>query len=272
MSLPTEERQHVEKRWFQKKITWIIGAIILIGASLAIFVSMTAGPVPEVGGRMIIEADPDTRIYVGDKLVGTTSVSFSWEELFGDERHSAIATELSDPDQTITAEILSGERATIVSRPSGMGIAGTSNVDVTQQSAYLVRRADGALDPVFALILKWSPPNQTSRSYLLPVRLRKGPAPSIIYFDSAGVAITGAWPPRFMRLFGRSPNEAKTKCSYKVMNPPPGPFAEEIESKGLWEPAAQVRKSGWIIAGTILGLLAVATGIVIYVGLKRSLK
>jgi hypothetical protein len=268
MSLPTEERQDIEKRWFQRKITWLIGAIILIGIALTVFVVVNQSPVPDVGGGLIIEADPDTRIYVGDRLVGKTSVTFSWGELFGDERHSAMAIELSDPDQSITAEMLSGEGATILSQPSGKAVAGTSNVDVTQQSAHLIRRVDGTLDPVFALILEWSTPNQGSGSYLLPIRLRKGPAPSEIYFDSGGVAITGAQPPRFMRILGRSPNEAKTKCSFTATNPP-SQFTEEIQTRGLWEPAGGAKRSPWIIAAAILCLLAAGIGIVTYVSLRR---
>src|SRR6516225_6592988 len=120
MSLPTEERQEVQKSWFQRKIIWLIGAIILLGIGLTVFISMNWSRTPDVGGGLIIEADSDTRIYVGDKLVGTTSVSLSWGDLFGDERHSAMAIELSDPDQTITAEMLSGPGASVLSKPSGM--------------------------------------------------------------------------------------------------------------------------------------------------------
>jgi hypothetical protein len=70
MSLPPEEHQDVEKRWLHKKIPWLIGAIILLGTGLVVLVSMQGGPIPDVGGGLIIEADPDTRIYVGDKRVG----------------------------------------------------------------------------------------------------------------------------------------------------------------------------------------------------------
>ncbi len=230
-----EEYGSAEKRWFQKRNTWIIGAVIVLLLGVVVFISVDTSPIPDVGGGLIIEADPGTRIYVGDKVVGTTGVAFSWGELFGDERHSAIAVELSDPDISITAEMLSGPDATMISHPSGMGIGGTANVQVTQQSAHLIRRLDGALDPVFALILIWSPPNQPSGSYVLPIRLRKGPAPSAIYFDSVGLATTGVPPPRFMRILGRSPNETKTKCSFTAKSPP-AQFAEEIKTKGLWEP------------------------------------
>jgi len=238
MSYAAEQHDTGQKRWFQKKKLWLLAAIVfLLGTGLIILMNAGWGPIPDVGGGLIIEADPGTRIYVGDKLVGTTSVAFTWAQLFGDERHSAIATELSDSDQPITAEMLSGPDATMVSQPSGKAVAGTWNVDVTQQSAHLIRTSDGLLDPVFALILEWSPPNQPSRSYLLPIRLRKGPAPSSIYFDSGGVSTMGAQPPKIMKLLGRSPNETKTKCSYTATNPPRR-FAEEIQTKGLWEPPA----------------------------------
>jgi hypothetical protein len=238
MSYSSQEHQEVEKPWFQKKWHWIVPAIALLVLGAILIINSGWSPIPDVGGGLIIEADPDTRIYIGDKLVGTTSVAFSWRELFGDERHSGIAVELSDPAPAITAEMLSGPGATKLSEPSGMGIVGTGNVQIIQQSAYLTRRADGALDAVFALKLVWSPPNQPSGNYLLPVRLRKGPAPSTIYFDSAGSATTAVLPPRFMRVLGRSRNETKTKCSFTAKSPPPQ-FAEEIRTKGLWEPGGE---------------------------------
>jgi hypothetical protein len=234
VSQSAPEQPDVKKRWFRTKTTWILTALLLLITGVVITV-VSSSPVPEVGGGLLIESDPDTRIYVGDKLVGTTSVLFTWGELFGDQRHSAIAVELSDPDQTITAEMLSGPGATLISQPSGKGVAGTANVQVTQRSPYLIRRADGMLDPVFALILDWFPPNQTSGRFLLPIRLRRGPTPSLTYFDSGATAITGVPPPRFMRILGRSPNETKTKCSFTAKSPPEQ-FFEEIKTKGLWEP------------------------------------
>jgi hypothetical protein len=238
MSHSTQEHQNVEKQRIRKKWRWIIAAIALLVLGAVLIINSGWSPIPDVGGGLIIDADPDTRIYVGDKLVGTTSVAFSWRELFGDERHSGIAVELSDPTPAITAEMLSGPGATKLSEPSGMGIVGTGNVQITQQSAYLTRRADGALDAVFALKLVWSPPNRSSGNYLLPVRLRKGPVPSTIYFDSAGSATTAVLPSRIMRIMGRSANETKTKCSFTAKSLPPQ-FAEEIRTKGLWEPGGE---------------------------------
>src|SRR5262249_20232870 len=86
----TEEQQEVEKQWFRRKHVWIIGVIVvlLLAAGLAVFSFARLHRTPDVGGGLTIDADPDTRIYVGDKLVGTTQVSFSWGQLFGDKRHN----------------------------------------------------------------------------------------------------------------------------------------------------------------------------------------
>ena len=147
MSLPAEEPQDAEKGWFQRKITWLIGAMILFGGALVVFVSMKGGPIPDVGGGLLIEADPDTRIYVGDKLVSTTSFAFSWGELFGDERHSAL-----------------------------------SNISYS----FLIRRANGEVDHVIAIVNDWAPANEPWRRYLLPLRLRKGKGASTVFFSLSG--------------------------------------------------------------------------------------
>jgi hypothetical protein len=235
MSYAAEHHDPGRVRWFQNRKLWILaGVVIILGAGLIFLTNADWSPIPEVGGGLIIEADPDTRIYVGDELAGKRSVAFTWRQLFGDEKHPAIAAEIADPDQAITPEMLSGPDATFLSEPSGKAVTGTAHVQITQQSAHLVRRGDGSLDSVFALILVWSPPNQESRSYLLPVRLRKGPNPSTVCFDGGGSSIVGGQPPKIMRIFGRSPNEAKNKCSFKAVIPPTA-FAKEISTKGFWE-------------------------------------
>ena len=132
MSSAARQTDTGHKRWFHNKKLWFLVAIVVfVGAGLVILMNAGWSPIPDVGGGLIIEADPDTRIYVGDKLVGKTSVAFTWGQLFGDSRHSAIATELSDSDQPITAEMLSGPGAIMVSQPSGKAVAGTSNVQIT---------------------------------------------------------------------------------------------------------------------------------------------
>ena len=261
MSYTIQEDQEIEERRFRKKRRWIIGAVALLVLGTVLIINSGWNPIPDVGGGLIIEADPDTRIYVGDKLVGTTSVTFSWRELFGDERDegwqtssgvinshkggklfgherdSGIAIEISDPAQGVTPEMLSGPGATKLSEPTGMATTGMPNVQVIQQRTHLIRRADGSLDEVLALVLVWSPPDRPSARYLLPVRLRKGQVPSTVHFDSASGQIIASSYPGIWRFFGRG-NEAKTKYSFTAKSPPPQ-FAEEIRTKGLWEPTGE---------------------------------
>jgi hypothetical protein len=232
MSYATENDDSGDKRSFQNLRFWRIGLLIILLATGVVFlIDASWNPISVMDGGLIIESDSDTRIYVRDKQVGTTSVVFSWGELIGDESHSAIAVELSDPDQFLTAEMLSVPNGTIVSDPSGMGFSGSAHV-----RPYLIRRADGVLDHVFALIVEWPLPNHARSTYLLPIRLRQGPAPSVSYFDSAAVATSEDWHPRIMRVFYKSLNERNTKYSFTASHPP-SKFAEEIKTKGLWEPS-----------------------------------
>jgi len=226
------ENDHSDERWFQNIRFWRIALLfILLSIGLVILIDASWNPISDLDGGFTIEADPDTRIYVGDRLVGTSSVAFSWGELFGDEKHSGFALEMSDPDQPITAEMLSGPNATIVLEEFSMRIGGTGDV-----RAHIIRTVDGALDPVFALILEWTPPNQSPGRYLLPIRLRQGPTPSASYFKLTGGATTGDWHPRIMKVFFQSVNETTTKWSFTATDPP-SQFADEIKANGLWEPA-----------------------------------
>jgi hypothetical protein len=133
--------------------------------------------------------------------------------------------------------MLSGLGATKLSEPTGMATTDMPNVQVIQQRAHLIRRADRSLDEVVALVLVWSPPDRASTRYLLPVRLRKGQVPSTVHFASVGGAITGSSYSGITRFLGRT-NEAMTKYSFTATSPPPQ-FAEEIRTKGLWEPGSE---------------------------------
>src|SRR5260370_29207759 len=96
------------KPWFMRKTVWVAAAIAfcLLVLGLGVFIYVGMKRIPEIGGGITIEADPDTRIYMGDKLVGTAQVSFTWEELFGDEKHEPMAVELSDPASGLTNELV----------------------------------------------------------------------------------------------------------------------------------------------------------------------
>ena len=235
MSLPTEEHQDVEKRWLQKKSLWVIATILafLFVTGLLVFTFVEFGRTPDVGGGLTIEADPGTKIYIGDKLVGTSQVSFTWGELFGDERHDALA-KLPDhnPDFTTHDLVLGSGDKVLIS--GGFAIVATANV-YASSIEYLIRRADGSLDQLFAYNLTWVPPNQPSGSYLLLIRLRKGTGASTAYFTSGSTGTSASSSPEYMRLFGKSPNTSTTISKFTAKSPPPE-FAEEIQARGLWEP------------------------------------
>jgi len=169
MSVPTEEHQDADKRW-------IIGAIIffLLVAGLVLFTGVGFGRTPDVGGGLTIEADPGTRIYIGEKLVGTSQVSFSWGELFGDDRQEGLAEKLPDPNAALRPELVI-EPGSKILNTGGVGAVGTSNVSFSG-NGYLIRRPDGTLDQVFAVFLDWSPPNQPSGQYLWQFASARAPA------------------------------------------------------------------------------------------------
>jgi hypothetical protein len=241
MSYLGQEFEHSEQpAWYQKKTPWIIAGVFLclLAAGIGVLTYEGATRIPEVGGGVTIEADPDTKIYLGDKQVGTTQVSFTWEELFGDEKHNAIAIELLSPASAVTAEMVSGPGATILESQSGPG--GSMGLNTIMRKSgfrYLIRRADEQLDQVEAIIIDWTAVNETPRRYLLPLRLRKGKGASTVFFNLSGTGSSSSGrAPSFMKAFGRPPEELKESWRFSAGSPP-AKFAEEIKSKGLWEPA-----------------------------------
>jgi hypothetical protein len=239
MSYYAGDDPDVPKPWFLRKTNWIIAAIFfsLLALGVLIFISVGIKRIPEIGGGVTIEADPDTKIYVGENWLGTTRVSFTWEELFGDQWHNPIAVELADPAALVTAEMVSGPGAKILDSQGGGG-AGSSLGGIMVSgtcSKYIIRRAEGDLDQVMALVIDWAPPNEPVRRYMLPVRLRKGAGESTVYFDEAGTSSSSGSGPGFVKAFGQSPVEIKKSWKFSA-GTPPHKFAEEIKTKGLWEP------------------------------------
>jgi hypothetical protein len=239
MSYYAGDDPDVAQPWFLRKTTWIIAAIVfgLLVLGLGVFTYVGMKRIPDIGGGITIEADPDTRIYMGDKLVGTTQVSFSWEELFGDTQHQPMAVELPFPAGAVTPELVSGPGA-VVLESQALGGGGTGINALTMMASgdrYLVRRADGSLDQVMAIIIDWTPPNEPPRHYLLPVRVRKGTGDATVYYNPSGSGSSASGGPPFIKAFGRSPIEIKKSCRFSA-GTPPGQFAEEIKTKGLWEP------------------------------------
>jgi hypothetical protein len=236
MSLPTQERQDVKKRWFQRKIIWLIGALILLGTGLVVFNYARLHRTQEVGGRFTLEASGDARFYVNDEFVGNKQVSFTLLQLFGDADDKSVAIKLADLRGAATAELVSGSGAKVL-HSTGIGGLGSAFIDITGESI-LIRRVDGTLDQVLVFIFDWTPPNQTTRRYLLPVRIRKGASPSRDLFIQAESGITAARNPAYLRIIGRSPDENNITIKFTPALPP-AEFAEEIKTKGLWEPAGK---------------------------------
>jgi len=168
----------VVQPWFLRKKTWIIAGIVIVVlvVGLGIYSYLGMKKVPEVGGGLTLEADPDTKIYVGENWVGTTQVTLTWDELLGDNSHKPMAEELSNPGTPVTAEQVSGPGAVVLdSQTIGGGGSGTSGLMVTSSGfRYLIRRANAELDQVTAIVIDWAPANGRPRRFLLPVRLRKG--------------------------------------------------------------------------------------------------
>jgi hypothetical protein len=241
MSYHPVDDPDVSRPWFMKKTVWIIGAVVFLvltaGTISLIIVGMRK--VPEIGGEVTIETDPDTRIYIGDKLVGTTQVSFTWEEFFGDEKHDAMAVELPvGPPLTPNALVEPGSTILEMQSLSGGG-SGVSGLMITGSGhTCLLRRADGQLDQVAAIVIDWAQANQPPRRFLLPVRLRKGKGESTVFFSQSGSGSSTRGGPGATKLFGQSPIEVKRSYRFSAGSPPIK-FAEEIKSKGLWEPGGK---------------------------------
>jgi hypothetical protein len=238
MSYHADEFEDFKKPWYQKKSPWIIAAIVfcflVVGVVIFTYVGMSR--IPDIGGGLTIEADPDARIYIGDKLVGTTSVTFTWPEVFGDEKHPAMAMELLDPKATATPDLISGPGAKILDSQN-TGRTGTLMLRVSGDK-YMMRRADGALDEVFGYVLFWAPSDQPPRLFFLPIRIRKGKDDSTVSFSSTGTGTSASSNPSFIKAFGRSPVEVQETLKFSAATPP-RQFAEEIKTKGMWEPGGE---------------------------------
>jgi len=228
----------VVQPWFLRKKTWIIAAILfcLLVAGVGIFAYVGMRTIPDIGGGLTIEADPDAKIYIGDKLVGTTNVTLTWAEVFGDEKHQSLAVELLDPKGAVTPDLISGAGAKALDS-QGLGSTGLMVMRVSGDK-YTMRRADGALDEVFGYVFFWDPPGQPPRLFLLPIRIRKGEGNSTVSFSSTGSGSSASSGPNIVKAFGRSPTEVQETLRFSA-GTPPRQFADEIKSKGLWEPSQQ---------------------------------
>jgi hypothetical protein len=180
-------------------------AALFIGFLLTwagISISARMGNIPGIAGSMTFDADPETRIYIGDKLIGTGKVTVSWEELLGNERQDPLAIELPGLVNTVNAEWISGPGARILDSKNLS--RGYSPSEREPEDSYLLRRADGSLDHVMAYLLEFRSSDKP-RSYLILVRPRKGAAGSTISFERWGGHTSSSADPGIVKLFGRSP-------------------------------------------------------------------
>jgi hypothetical protein len=216
-----------------KKSDWVMVALLIsllvIGA--AIFIGAGLRRIPDIDGSMTFEADPDTRIYVGDKLVGTGKVIVSWRQLLGDETHDPLIIELRYPI-SVNAELISGPGARILeSRNHSYG----QSPDLRDsEDSYLLRRADGSLDHVLARLIEFTSPSDP-HAYLILVRARKGATGSTISFERNGGGTSQSSAPGMVKIFGKSPTQIEEIWRFSPYDPPEK-LANEIKTKGFWEP------------------------------------
>jgi len=91
-----------------------------------------------------------------------------------------------------------------------------------------------------SILIDWAAANERPRRYLLPVRLRKGEGASTVFycFHSTGSGSSSGSSPEFMKVFGRSPIEIKKSYQFSA-GTSPQQFADEIKTKGFWEPGKE---------------------------------
>jgi hypothetical protein len=227
--------EHGSGRRAQGKTPWIVGAIIimLLVTWLIIKTNDRLSQIPDIGGSITIEADPETRIYIGDQLAGTGRAKFTCAELFGDEKNLPLAIELPSPARNISPELVSGPGAKLLKKNFIMGAYSTGSSDWAD--SYLMRRSDGTLDHVLIIGREFKRSDERLWVYLILLRLRKGAKPSTTYFTHNSAQSSMDSKPSFIKLFGRSPTVMDEIWRFSEQGRP-GKFDDEIKTKGLWEP------------------------------------
>jgi hypothetical protein len=227
--------EHGSGRRAQGKTPWIVAAIIIM--LLVTWVIMRTNDrlsqIPDINGSITIEADPETRIYIGDQLVGTGRATCTCAELFGDEEHLPLAIELPLPVGTISPELISGPGAKLLEKDFIMGSQSDGLRDWADR--YLIRRSDGSLDHVMIIGHEFKRSNEPPWAYVILLRLRKGAKPSTTYFTHNSAQSTMDSKPSFIKLLGRSPTVMDELWRFGPQARP-DKFDDEIKTKGLWEP------------------------------------
>ncbi len=244
----------VEQRPFRKRRVLAVDVVValLLGAGCFWFlVSLVqrAKGIPDVDGSVLIQAEPGMRVFVGDRLMGTGEVRLKWPELLSEEAGVSPATELP-----LTADLLTPET---LGEPGSSGIinpfCSSKTVKVplgggdlsASSEEWLLRRPDGMLDQVYAIVLDWNPPFEEHRRLLVPVRVRRPAAepPAFIFGLGGGIGYSshGGF---LSKLFGKAPTEWTMSLDFHAGNLPRGlvedykrkGILEHYKGKGIWEP------------------------------------
>jgi hypothetical protein len=222
----------------------LVVVVLVLGAGWFWFLVQGVKGIPDVDGSVLIQAEPGMRVFVGDRLMGIGDVHLKWPELLSEEAGASPTTELPFTAEPLTPEIL-GEPGSggIINPFSGsktfkmpLGAGGSTGDLSATWEEWLLRRPDGTLDQVFAIILDWNPPFEKHRRLLVPVRVRRpaGEPPAFIFRMGGGFGFSNGV--RFLsKLFGKAPTEWTMRLEFRAGDPP-RELAEDYKRKGIWEP------------------------------------
>jgi hypothetical protein len=188
--------------------------------------------VPDVSGGITVQAPPGTRLFLGDHACGTGTIHLSWRDLLARDSEELGLLDV-DPTAPLTPELVGGPGARSLQMGS-MGGGGVSGANVASQE-FLLRRADGSLDQVIAILVSCQPPRGRPRNLLLPLRMRAAPGSPPFYITGQGSSFSASSTPVFFKLFGRSPQRWDINWQFTA-GTPPAEFAREVNEKGMWEP------------------------------------
>jgi hypothetical protein len=197
-------------------------------------------------GGLTIQAGPGERIYIGDKLVGTTNAYVSWQDLFGWGDSPPLASAFDFGTTRLTAEQL-GEPGAVFIFDASQGSGSTASGGAggllsyqTRNSEALLRRADGSLDLVTCLQGEYTSGRQSAydekRGFLVPIRIRGVPATVSRYSQgglSSGVSFSSGpfgtrshWQLTMQFTSGASPG-------FGMLTPQ---VIQEMKANEFWEP------------------------------------
>jgi hypothetical protein len=193
---------------------------------------------PEISGSLVIQCGSADRIFIGNRLAGTGSVSISWSELLNSGTSAGIIS-LDGDAVAPTVELLADPGAEEL-RFATSGGCRVRDVAVTVDE-WSVRRKDGALDQVFAIVIDLFRSDPAKhRHLLLPLRMRAEASKPASFFLSSGNAthsITNVSRFPFVNGILRKRQQAASNLIFRFQaGSRPAESAKECIDKGVWEP------------------------------------